>query len=385
MKPVKIGVLSAAILATVAGCARDRGIVPEPAVPVEVADPSLELTRRAFLVDSHIDYPERAKPLEDVTIGTSGDFDYPRAKAGGLDLAFIVSFVSAEDAAAGTVYSKAEERIDLARGMSTAHPDKFALVTSPKEASDAVAAGKLAIAIGIENGDALESRLDRLAYFRDRGVSYLTLTHAEDNSLCDSSTGSGSERRWGGLSQLGREAIKEMNRLGIMVDLAHATDEALYQAVELSSAPVIVSHTGARARTPGFERNISDEAMKAVADKGGVIQMAFGSLFVNDAYRSTYSNADLASVADVAASIQHAVSVAGIDHVGIGSDFDGVGPSLPRKLKDVSMYPNLVRELIVLGYGEKELDKILGGNFMRVWDEVLAAARPDASSTQARP
>lgn len=348
-----------------------QGISGDKAVQVR-AD---ELVHRLFLADSHIDYPERYRPYENLMLRTSGNFDYPRARKGGLDLAFIVAFVSPEDDKAGKAYARAWEQVKLVEDAVLADPQSLALVRSPEDARSAFSTGKLGLAIGLENAAPLEGKIERIAEFMDRGVSYITLAHVEDNHVCDSSNDENDPPLWSGLSPFGREAVLEMNRLGMMVDVSHVSDEAFWQILELSSAPVIASHTGCRSLTPGFERNMSDEMMAALAARGGVVQIAFGSMFIIDKYRVNFSNAYLATVKDVAAAVDHAVRAAGIDHVGIGSDFDGVGYSLPKELADVSMYANLIRELMILGYSDNDLEKILGGNLLRVWADVRAATR----------
>ncbi len=361
--------LSAVLLAS---CGPGRAIPPRD--PAVLKARAVELTARLFIADGHIDYPDRASPYEDLTIGTSGNFDEPRARKGGLNLAFLAAYVPPEDEDAGTAFSRAEERIDLVLKAAEAHPDKLALARSPEDARAAFGSGRLALAVGIENGAPLEGRLDRLRYFRDRGASYIGLVHSEDNHLCDSSMEPDPAHRWGGLSPFGREVIGEMNRLGIVIDVSHATDEAIRQILKLSSAPVIASHSGLRSLTPGYERNLPDDLVRGVAESGGIVCLAFGSYFLRDAYRSTHASADLATARDVAEAIDRTVRIAGIDHVGLGSDFDGVGFSLPKELADVSMYANLVRELLSMGYGEEDLAKILGGNLLRVWGEVRAKA-----------
>lgn len=342
--------------------------------PAALQARAADLSARLLIADSHIDYPDRASRYEDLTIGTSGNFDEPRARRGGLNLAFLVAYVPPEDEEAGTAFSRAEERIDLVLKAAQAHPEKLALARSPEDAREAFGSGRLALAVGIENGAPLEGRLDRVRYFRDRGVSYIGLVHSEDNHLCDSSMEPDPEHRWNGLSPFGREVVREMNRLGILVDVSHATDEATRQVLELSAAPVIASHSGLRSRTPGFERNLPDDLVRGIAESGGIVCLAFGSYFLRDAYRTTHAAADLATVRDAAEAIDRTVKIAGVDHVGLGSDFDGVGFPLPRELADVSMYPNLVRELLSMGYGEEDLAKILGANFLRVWAEVRARA-----------
>ncbi|HRY72076.1 MAG TPA: dipeptidase [Spirochaetia bacterium] len=333
-----------------------------------------ELALRLPVVDTHIDYPEVRKPAEDLLLGTSGNFDHPRAVAGGLDAAFLSIFVPAEDEEAGKAFAKAEERLSLIEADLAAHPEALALAASPEEVARNAAAGRLSLALGLENAAPIEGRLERVAAFRKRGVSYVTLCHLKNNHVCDSANDE-SGPRWGGLSPFGRELVAELNARGVMVDLSHVSEAAFWEALALTKAPPIASHSGLRSFTPGFERNLSDEMLAALAAKGGVVQIPFGSSFLSEKYRQTMSYMALATVRDVALVVDRAVQVAGVDHVGIGSDFDGVGFSLPRELRDVSMYPNLVRELLRLGYSEEAIGKILGGNILRVWGEAIGAGR----------
>jgi membrane dipeptidase len=254
----------------------------------------------------------------------------------------------------------------------------------------------------MENGAPIENDLANVRHFYERGVRYITLAHSEDNQICDSSYSPVDKRRWHGVSPFGREVIAEMNRLGIIVDLAHVSDEAFDQAVALSQAPPIASHSSARAFTPGFERNLDDARIRKLAAAGGVVSINFGSGFLTPAgnaflvaFRSAQKAFGAAHPAasvgeraawrdqyeaehplpfavldDVVKHIDHVVELVGVDHVGIGSDFDGVGDSLPADLKDVSMYPNLVARLLAKGYSEGDVEKILSGNVLRVWRAV---------------
>jgi membrane dipeptidase len=265
--------------------------------------------------------------------------------------------------------------------------------------------GRVGLALGMENGAPIEDDLSNLNHFFDRGVRYITLTHSKNNQICDSSYDD--ERRWNGLSPFGREVVAEMNRLGIMVDVSHVSDETYYQVIELSRAPVIASHSSCRHFTPGWERNMDDAMIRALGEKGGVIQINFGSGFLLHAAReqSTAFWAEYeefresngldehdprlaefeqsywrdhariyADISDVVAHIDRVVELAGVDHVGLGSDFDGVGDSLPNGLKDVSYYPNLVGGLLESGYSEEDVEKICAGNLLRVWSEVQRVA-----------
>ena len=234
----------------------------------------------------------------------------------------------------------------------------------------------------------------------------ITLTHSKSNHISDSSYDENIQ--WNGLSNFGKSLIKEMNQVGIMVDISHVTDEAFYQAIELSQVPVIASHSSLRHFTPGFERNVDDSMLRRLADKGGVIQINFGSSFIsqrprdyvqeinnfldikfgvergevsqeilNEA-RSQYIKENpypFATKDEVLDHFDRAVSLVGIDHVGIGSDYDGVGDTLPIGLKDVSTYPVLIKGLVERGYTKKDIEKVLGGNLIRVWQEVERYAK----------
>jgi membrane dipeptidase len=261
--------------------------------------------------------------------------------------------------------------------------------------------------MGMENGAPIESDLANLQHFFDRGIRYITLTHGKDNAICDSSYSPPGERKWKGLSPFGKEVVAEMNRVGIMIDVSHVSDATFDQVIALSKAPLLVSHSSARHFTPGFERNLDDARIKKLAKKGGVIDINFGSSFLTEAANKwsleawTRQEAYLkesgaqngspeakaweeqykkdnplpyATLDDVVAHIDHVVKIAGIDHVGIGSDFDGVGDTLPVGLKSVADYPNLVAKLLEKGYSEAEIKKILGGNVVRVWREVERVA-----------
>jgi membrane dipeptidase len=255
--------------------------------------------------------------------------------------------------------------------------------------------------MGMENGAPIEDDLANVAHFHRRGIRYITLAHSKYNQICDSSYHK--ERRWNGLSPFGREVVREMNRVGIMIDVSHLTDATVRQVTALTSAPVIASHSSCRKFTPGWERNMDDESIRLLARTGGVMQINFGSAFLDEAanrqsiklwddlgafreqngldsdhprvkeFRAEYyrdSPKIYAELSDVVDHIDHVVKLVGIDHVGLGSDFDGVGDSLPPGLKDVSGYPNLIRALLERGYGEGEIRKICGDNLLRVWSEV---------------
>jgi membrane dipeptidase len=372
----------------------------------EVNVKAKELAQEYILIDTHQDVPYRlTKQVEDISKRTEhGDFDYPRARAGGLDAVFMAVYVPAEYEEEGGAYTFANETIDMVEGFASAWPDKFVMATSIADISQQFGAGRISLAMGIENGAPIEGNLANLKHFFDRGVRYITLVHSKNNHICDSSFDE--ERKWHGLSPFGVEVVREMNRLGMIVDVSHVSDETFYQIMDVSKAPVVATHSACRFFTPGCERNMDDQMIKLLAKKGGVMQINFGSMFVNaqvyrefverrkrikeyvDAHnlkgeaRQKYGEQyakdhplSEADISDVVANIDHVVQLVGIDYVGLGSDFDGVGDSLPKGLKDVSCYPNLIHELLRKGYAQDDIRKICSGNFLRVWSQVERTAR----------
>ncbi len=355
-----------------------------------------ELAHRFIITDGHVDLPYRlrvrnfrlSKEFIGIPIETEqGDFDYVRAKEGGLDAPFMSIYIPASRQLDGTAKVFADSLIDMVRGIAAAHPDKFGLAGSPAEVEANFKLGVVSLPMGMENGAPIMDDLANVRYFHERGIRYITLTHSKDNQICDSSydtTGT-----WQGLSPFGREVVREMNKVGIMVDISHVSDNTFYQVIDLTEAPVIASHSSCRKFTPGFERNMSDDMIRKLGENGGVIQINFGSTFLDGAvadYRAARRGADepdepvdpelmFSDVQRVADHIDHVVALAGIDHVGLGSDFDGVGDSLPRGLKDVSAYPNLIAELLRRGYSDEDIEKVCYKNVFRVWRAVEEVAR----------
>ena len=388
---------------------RDAAATEEGRRAAELDRRAGELARRATVVDTHVDLPYRLsdEKVDPARRTAGGHFDWPRARSGGLDAAFLSIYIPSEVPTDGAARRKADGLIDLVEGLAAKNPEKWAMTRSPDELRAAEAAGKIALALGIENGSAIEHDLANLRHFAERGVRYVTLTHATDNAIADSSYSPPETRRWHGLSPFGREVVSEMNRLGMMVDVSHVSDEAFDQAIALSRAPLIASHSSCRLFTPGFERNLDDERIRALAARGGVIQINFGNFFLTapanrhgelawaavEAYKKENGLGDhdpelgrfreryLAehpkpevTLDDLVAHIDHVVALVGADHVGLGSDFDGV-EALPTGLEDVSKLPNLVRRLLEKGYAEADVEKILGGNLLRVWTEVERIGR----------
>ncbi|HLT91915.1 MAG TPA: dipeptidase [Woeseiaceae bacterium] len=378
-----------------------------PAIP-DLESRARDLALSSIIVDTHIDVPYRLEEeWADVSLATeSGDFDYPRAVAGGLNAAFMSIYTPAELEAEGRSKAVAEKLIDIVERIVADAPEKFAIAYSPADVERHFEEGLISLPLGMENGSPLEGDLANLAHFYERGIRYVTLAHSLSNHLSDSSYDD--NKRWGGLSEFGVEAVREMNRLGIMVDVSHISDDAFWDVLEVTRAPVIASHSSARHFTPGFERNMSDEMIVALAKNGGVIMINFGSSFLTEranAYSRTFGEAwsahvdslgrepaddererfraawieehgpyPYATLDETLAHFEHVIDLVGIQHVGIGSDYDGVGDSLPLGLKDVSSYPNLVRGLLERGYSEADIRKILGENLLRVWREVEKVA-----------
>ena len=366
-----------------------------------------KLAQKFIIVDTHVDLPYRLRrEEEDISKRTEkGEMDYVRAVAGGLNAPFMSIYTPAALQESGGSREFADETIDLVEGLVKRWPDKFAIATSVADVRAQFKGGLVSFPLGMENGSPIERDLALLQHFYDRGIRYITLTHGTDNNICDSSYDK--SRTWKGLSPFGRDVVVEMNRLGIMIDISHVSDDTFYQVMDLSTAPAIASHSSCRHFTPGFERNMSDEMIRLLAKKGGVIMINFGSSFIDDDYRRkgekvrehlqeyrqannleadseamrTYARnyrREHLTYADISAVVDHIVHVAdlvGVDHVGFGSDFDGVGDSLPTGLKDVSDYPNLLYHLLAKGFSEKDLEKICSGNLFRVWKAVEKHAR----------
>lgn len=367
---------------------------------------AVKLAQSTLMLDGHIDAPTEImenRKGHDISVLSKGEFDYPKAKKGGMDAPFMSIYVDADyQKTRGASKKHAIEILDVMDSVISKNPDKFAHAFSPSDVRKNFKNGIMSLPYGMENGSGIEDDLSNVKYFYDRGIRYITLTHGKKNLICDSSYDP--EKGWNGISPFGKKVIEEMNRFGIMVDISHVSDSAFYQALRITKAPPICSHSSCRVFTPGFERSVSDDMLKELAKKGGVIQINFGSAFLTEAAnkystkRKAYvdkfktenniTSADdarikeatskfnlenpypFATVSTVADHIDHVVKVVGIDFVGIGSDFDGVGDSLPIGLKSVADMPNLVYELLKRGYSEKDIEKILSGNVLRVWQQV---------------
>lgn len=374
------------------------------------------LAQKYIIVDGHVDLPYRLRVmnfrlekefLEIPVKSDKGDFDYFRSKEGGLDAPFMSIYLPADyQKDPGRSKSLADSLITMVENICEKNPKYFEVAYTPEDVERIFIEGKVALPMGMENGSGIEDDLENIKHFSDRGINYITLTHSKDNLICDSSydtTGT-----WQGLSPFGFQVIEEMNKQGVMVDISHVSDSSFYQAIKHTKVPVIASHSSCRKFTPGFQRNMDDDMLKALGENNGIIMINFGSTFIDqkvkddrwqlgldmNAHLETlgmtrdsagakevmeqYMAANELSFSDVkvvADHIDHVVKIAGVDHVGFGSDFDGVGDSLPTGLKDVSDYPNLIKELLSRGYKEADIAKICSKNLMRVWKEVETFAK----------
>lgn len=376
-------------------------------IPVTSLDESL--AGRLLIVDAHIDLPwllHRKPEVDFLQSRGEGDFDLPRARAGGLNAPFMSIYVPARVDEAGGARQLADELIDLVEGLVRLAPDDFGLATCTRDLKRHQAEGRISLPMGMENGGPLAGSLASLRHFRDRGIRYITLAHSKSNHISDSSYDE--NEPWQGLSPFGRQLVRAMNDEGVMIDISHLSDRAAWQVLELSRVPVLATHSSLRHFTPGFHRNMSDEMLGALASQGGVLQINYGSGFLTqkardwsrarslatDAFRADRDRTDeevqafradwqrdnpypFADLQDLLDHIDRAVAIAGIRHVGLGSDYEGVGDTLPTGLKDAASYPRLIAGLRARGYSRSDIGRILGQNTLRVWRraEKYAAAR----------
>tara|TARA_B100001063_G_C16756078_1_gene553219 strand:- start:1025 stop:2266 length:1242 start_codon:yes stop_codon:yes gene_type:complete len=382
----------------------------------ELIKKALDIHNQVLTLDTHADTPirmiqpgfdlsERHDPNE-----TGSKLDYPRMIEGGLDAVFFAAFV-AQDIRDNDGNSRAKnlclQMIDSIISSTKKNSDIVGLALNPEDAYTLEKEGKRAIYIGIENGYPLGNDISNVELYYNKGVRYITLVHSSNNDLADSATDpSGPEHN--GLSEFGYEVVKEMNRLGIMVDVSHGNDSLFYDTISYSKAPIIASHSNARAVT-NHNRNMSDEMLKLIAKNGGVVQLTMLSDYLYDVKPNTERDSaiailqskmksitlmtreeqnqarkafqeinlkypsDLATLKHVGDHIDHIVKVAGIDHVGIGCDFDGGGGI--DGVFDASEVMNITIELVRRGYNEEDIKKIWGGNLIRVFKEVQSVSK----------
>ncbi|MCH8967317.1 MAG: dipeptidase [Planctomycetes bacterium] len=351
-----------------------------------------KLHERAIVIDTHCDTTQRLADhdWDFIQRHGSGHVDLPRLREGGVDAAFFAVWAKAP-VVAGEGIKTAREQILRIHRLVEHHGAQLALCRSADEVRQAGTKGQFALLVAIEGGYLIEDSLDVLGDYHQLGATYLTLTHAFHTSWADSS---GIDEpltpRHGGLAPFGREVVAELNRLGMMVDVSHAGDDTVRDVIETSTAPVIATHSSCRS-VSGHRRNLSDELMTAIADAGGVIQINFAANFIDpnfpqiapevfqrwmDAgFPSGKMSDHVTPLSVLADHFDHALEIVGPDHVGIGSDFDGV-PQLPVGMEDCSKLPHLTAELLRRGHAEDVLVKVLGANTLRVMEACEKVARP---------
>ena len=326
-----------------------------------------KLHQKILTIDSHTDTPfELMQNGFNIAIRhdpgrNNTKIDFPRMKEGGLDAAFFAVFVSqGKRTPEGNekVMKRAQILFDTIHHVVNRNMELAGLALSPRDAYRLKREDRIAVFIGIENGYAIGDDIEMIRTYFKEGARYITLCHTRNNDICDSSTDS---TEWNGLSEFGKNVVLFMNKTGMMVDVSHISDKSFYDVLAISKAPVIASHSCSRA-VCNNPRNLDDDMLRALAKNGGIIQMCILSAYVKA------PDSGIATVKDVVDHIDHIVKVAGIDHAGIGTDFDGGGGV--KGCDDVSQMKNITRELVLRGYSDRDIQKIWGGNLMRVMREV---------------
>lgn len=351
-----------------------------------------------FVLDSHCDTPSQIYRLRDMSLDNDhAHVDFPKLRRGGVDGAFFALYVPASlDAESASIYAKG-----LLKAVHGCLDDNAVLTVSRKQALENMKSGRFSVFLGLENGSPLGNSLEELGFWYDEGVRYMTLCHSADNQICDSCASR--HKTWHGLSPFGKDVVHEMNRLGMLIDVSHVSDETFHDVIRYSDRPVVATHSCCRALAD-HPRNMTDEMIVSLAEAGGIIQINFYPVFLDggfnrileesgimergEAVETAFINdpSDMAkrnawnavldelsalsrpSFTRIADHIDHVVDLVGIDHVGLGSDFDGIAVT-PQGLEDISMLPVLFTELRTRGYSEDDIVKIAGANFLRLLDE----------------
>ena len=351
-----------------------------------------------FVLDSHCDTPSQILRLRDLLLDNDhAHVDFPKLKRGGVDGAFFALYVPG-NLETEEAFEYSQRLLEGVERAVEANSSSVAFATDSAQAFSNKQEGRFSVFLGLENGSPIGNSFDRLKWFYDRGVRYVTLCHSSDNQICDSCASK--VKRWGGLSPFGKELVAEMNRLGILIDVSHISDASFYDVLKYSDRPVVATHSCCRALCP-HPRNMTDDMIRSLASAGGVIQINFYPLFLDSGFAEVLSGSGLEekggyvekefindpsdplkraawnriqdqiqalprpSFKLIADHIDHVVALAGIDHVGIGSDFDGIEVT-PEGMEDISMLPKLFEELRRRGYSESDLEKIASGNFFRI-------------------
>lgn len=359
-----------------------------------------------YVLDSHCDTPSQINRLRDMSLDNDhAHVDFPKLRRGGVDGAFFALYVPAS-LQGDDAYAYSRRLLKCVEDTLSRHPDKARLATSPAQALSNKENGLFSVFIGLENGSPIGDSLQRLQQFYDSGVRYMTLCHSADNQICDSCASK--IGKWGGLSPFGKEVVAEMNRIGMLVDVSHLSDDSFWDVLKYSKAPVAATHSCCRSLA-AHPRNMTDDMIRALAEAGGVIQINFYPLFIDDSFAGVLDASGIMHrgemiesqfIADPSDSakraawnavqdelqslprpsykrivdhIDHAVSIAGIDHVGIGSDFDGIEVT-PEGMDDISFMPLVFEEMRSRGYTEEEIEKVAGGNFLRLLNDVSSCS-----------
>jgi membrane dipeptidase len=381
-----------------------RGSMGAPR-PEQVEGRAKQLHERAIVVDSHADTTQRMffDKTFDITVRhKDGNIDLPRMRDGGLDALFFSIWVPS-DVTGPPAVKRAMDLIDATREAVRLHPDQLILATTAADIRRAAAEHKIAALMGMEGGHMIDDDLRLLRIYAALGVRYMTLTHFKNNNWADSSTDKAAHH---GLTPFGKDVVREMNRLGMMVDISHVADKTFSDVLAITSAPVIASHSSSRV-IANHPRNMTDDMLRAVAKNGGVVMINYHAAFLSEEFRVASEKKSGNVVASMAAMsktcggneacttmesermdreamangtlpkvtwdkivehLDHAVKVAGADHVGLGSDFDGA--TMPIGMEDASKLPKITEALLKKGYSEADIVKILGGNILRVMEQV---------------
>jgi membrane dipeptidase len=387
---------------------RDAPRVPKGREPVQLTEEALRIHREALLIDGHNDLPWQLREKADLSFRKIDlrqpqkllHTDIPRLRKGGVGAQFWSAFVPAQTRKKGTAVRDTLEQIDVIRRMAKTYSDTFEMAYTADDVVRIHKEGKIACLIGVEGGHSIDNSLGVLRMLYALGVRYMTLTHSETLDWADSAT---DEARHHGLTPFGEQVVREMNHLGMLVDISHVSAETMRHALRVSRAPVIASHSSAYALAE-HPRNVPDDVLLLVKKNGGVVMVNFYSGFVvpeaarmskemfqvyrdlqkkypderelRAAVRQYHNEHPIpsGSVHHVVDHIEHIIKVAGADHVGLGSDFDGIRTT-PRQLEDVSCYPYITQELLNRGHSKEEIVKILGGNVLRVLREAERVAK----------
>jgi membrane dipeptidase len=380
----------------------------KPRAPVQLTDEALRIHREAILVDGHNDLPWQFREKKDfgfqkidiTKVQKDLHTDIPRLRQGGVGAQFWAAYVPAESMTDGSAVRKTLEQIDIIQRMVRAHPDVFEMAYGVDDILRIRKEGKIASLIGVEGGHSIDNSLGVLRMLYALGVRYMTLTHSETLDWADSAT---DKPKSHGLSPFGEQVVREMNRLGMFVDISHVSAETMRHALRITKAPLIASHSSSFALAE-HPRNVPDDVLEMIKKNGGVVMVNFFPGFiVPEAARmmkgmfekgrelqakypkeeeflaalKAWQKANpipTGSIHNVVDHIEHIIKVAGIDHVGLGSDFDGIN-SVPKQLEDVSYYPYITQELLNRGYVKEDVHKVLGGNLLRAFREMEQVAR----------